>query len=440
MQADLARFSTRHAAVRRPRRSLPGWPLYLAFGLFPIWWVMGLSAFVWPLFAVPMALSLLRRDVRVPKGFGVWLLFLLWVLGSGTQLGEASRGITFGYRMGIYVAATIIFLYIYNTPRERLPDHRVVLAVALFWMTVTAGGFLGLLAPRLEFRSPLEAILPGGLTGNAFLHQLIHPASSQVQDIFGYDTARPKAPFEYTNVWGAVFALTTPFVILAWSYSRGPLWKWAIRLSLVAAVVPVAASLNRGLWLSLGLGLVYAAGRMAAAGRVRPLLGLGVGLALAFVLVFASPLGALIHARFTTEHSVRGRETLYSEATAGALQSPILGFGSPRPSESNPDLPEVGTHGQLWLVMYSHGFPGLAFYLGWFGWCFWVTRRGRSRLAFWCNVVVFISIVQLPYYAQLPAQIQVTMVAAALAMRELHEPGRHAGSATPLPVPADVPR
>jgi hypothetical protein len=410
------------------------------FGLFPIWWALGLSAFVWPLFAVPMALSLLRKDVRVPRGFGVWLLFLVWVLGSATQLGETSRGITFGYRMGIYVAATVIFLYIYNSSRESLPDHRVVLAVAVFWMVVTAGGFLGLLAPRFEFRSPLEAILPGGLTGNAFLHQLIHPASSQVQDIFGYDTPRPKAPFEYTNVWGAVFALATPFVILAWSYSRGPLWKWAIRLSLIAAVVPVAASLNRGLWLSLGLGLVYAAARMAAAGRVRPLLGLMVGLGLAIMLVFVSPLGDLIEARFTTSHSVRGRETLYSEATAGALQSPILGFGSPRPSESNPDLPEVGTHGQLWLVMYSHGFPGLAFYLGWFGWCFWVTRRGRSRLAFWCNVVVFISIVQLPYYAQLPAQIQVTMVAAALAMRELHEPLRHAGSATPLPLPADGPR
>ncbi len=392
------------------------------FGLFPVWWAMGLSAFIWPIFAVPMALSLLRRNVRVPRGFGIWLLFLLWMLGSATQLGEASRGITFGYRVGIYLAATTIFLYVYNSSRDSLPDHRVILAVAMFWMVVTAGGFLGLLAPRFEFRSPVEAILPGGLAHNAFLHELVHPAASQVQNIFGYDTARPKAPFEYTNVWGAVFALSTPFVILAWSVTRSPLWRWAIRLFLVAAVVPVVASLNRGLWLSLGLGLVFAAARMAAAGRVRPLFGLMIGLVIAVTIVFASPLRGLIEARFSTSHSVRGRETLYSEATEGALKSPLLGFGSPRPSESDPSLPEVGTHGQLWLVMYSHGFPGLALYIGWFGWCFWLTRRGRSRLAFWCNVVVFISIVQLPYYAQLPAQIQVTMVAAALALRDIQRP------------------
>jgi hypothetical protein len=392
------------------------------FVLFPLWWAMGLSAFVWPIFAVPMALSLLRGHVRAPRGFGVWLLFLLWVLGSATQLGEASRGITFGYRVAIYLAATTIFLYVYNASREALPDRRVILALALFWMVVAAGGFLGLVAPRFEFTSPVEALLPGGLARNQFLHQLVHPAAAQVQDIFGYDTARPKAPFEYTNVWGAVFALTMPFVILAWSVTRSQLWRWAIRVCLVAAVVPVAASLNRGLWLSLGLGLVYAAARMAAAGRVRPLLGLLIGLAIAVGVVLASPLGNLIEARFETSHSVRGRGTLYSEATEGALQSPLLGFGAPRPSESDPSLPEVGTHGQLWLVMYSHGFPGLAFYLGWFGWCFWMTRKGRSRLAFWCNVVVFISLVQLPYYAQLPAQIQVTMVAAALALRDIQHP------------------
>jgi hypothetical protein len=110
-----------------------------------------------------------------------------------------------------------------------------------------------------------------------------------------------------------------------------------------------------------------------------------------------------------------------------------LGYGSPRPSEVDPSLPQVGTHGQLWLVMYSHGFPGLAFYLGWFAWCFWLTRRGRTRLAFWCNVVVFISLVQLPYYAQLPAQIQVTMVAAALALRESQRPAPDAAPAWSLP-------
>ena len=57
------------------------------FGGFPIWWALGLSAVICILFAVPMLVWLLARGrVRVPKGFGLWLAFLFWMLLSATQL------------------------------------------------------------------------------------------------------------------------------------------------------------------------------------------------------------------------------------------------------------------------------------------------------------------------------------------------------------------
>ncbi len=52
--------------------------------------------------------------------------------------------------------------------------------------------------------------------------------------------------------------------------------------------------------------------------------------------------------------------------------------------------------------------------------CLWQTRRATSALGFWCHIVIFISLIQLPFYGQLATQIQITMVAAALAMRERH--------------------
>jgi len=42
-------FSTR---VRPRSARLPyAWPLYALFGLFPLWWVLGFGAFIWPVMA-----------------------------------------------------------------------------------------------------------------------------------------------------------------------------------------------------------------------------------------------------------------------------------------------------------------------------------------------------------------------------------------------------
>ncbi len=187
-----------YAAEPRPLalpsvRRLYGLPFYLAFLGFPLWWAMGISAFIWPILAIPMALSLLLRGaLHVPRGFGVWLLFLFWMVGSTAMLSDAGRAIPFGYRASTYFAATIIFLYLYSTPRELLTDRRAVLTLAVFWMVVTAGGFLGSVAPRFEFRSPMEIVLPGRLTNNEFVHELIHPAAAQISTFLGYEAPAPQ--------------------------------------------------------------------------------------------------------------------------------------------------------------------------------------------------------------------------------------------------------
>jgi hypothetical protein len=75
--SSLPRRETRGAVLPE------GWPLYLLFGLYPPWWLLGQSAFVWPILAAPMAASLLMRDhVRAPRGFGLCLLFLALMLAS----------------------------------------------------------------------------------------------------------------------------------------------------------------------------------------------------------------------------------------------------------------------------------------------------------------------------------------------------------------------
>jgi polysaccharide biosynthesis protein PslJ len=398
----------------------PAWPLSMLILGFPLWWVLGLSAFIWPIMAVPMALWLVRRRaVYVPKGFGIWLGFLLWMFASATRLDDSSKYFFFGYRASLYVSATIILLYVFNMPRETLPDARVIRLMAIFWIYVVAGGLLGVFAPTLTFTSPMETVLPGRFTSNEFLHLLVHPATSQLHDFLGYLSPRPQAPFVYANIWGATFGLLVPFVILAWKYAGTRRWKVITGVVFVAAIVPLIHSLDRGLWLSLGVGLVYAAVRQALAGRAQALRTILLVILTVLVVVYLTPLKTLVSDRFAHPHSNEGRLNLYQESVQVMFESPLLGYGSPLPSSDKPTGPQVGTQGQLWMVLVSQGIPGLILFMGWFLFQFWRLRWTVTDVGFWCHTLILIALIQAPFYDWLGAPLVVIMVAIALANRDL---------------------
>src|SRR5690348_1858594 len=77
---------------------LPAWPVFALFAGFPVWWVLGLSAFAVGICATIMLLLLAQRGrTAIPPAFGIWLLFLLWTLASAMQL-DAKQLIGFGVR------------------------------------------------------------------------------------------------------------------------------------------------------------------------------------------------------------------------------------------------------------------------------------------------------------------------------------------------------
>ena len=131
---------------------------------YPIWWVLGAGALIWPLFSLPMLgrLVMRRRTVRVPRGFGWWLLFLVWMLLSFMQL-QGDAPLPFLWRVGNYFSATITFVYVYNAPRDQLPARRIVELLAGFWLVTVAGGWLGVLRPYGEITSVVERLLPSEL-------------------------------------------------------------------------------------------------------------------------------------------------------------------------------------------------------------------------------------------------------------------------------------
>ena len=380
------------ASRRRTRRNGllgPGWPLVALCAGMPLWWVLGLQEFAFLIFSVPMLMTLLRQSrLRVPRGFGLWLLFLVWLVSGvfvlqvdapGAVPGNSSgRYLTFSYRALWYLCATVVLLYVGNT-RKTLPTRRITGALSYMFLVLVGGGLLGVILPHLQFPSLLEMALPHGLASNGFIKSLIHPATAQVQDFLGYAEPRPSAPFTFTNEWGLAIACTLPFFVIEW-FRRGAGWRRPVApVVMAAAAVPIVSSLNRGMWLALIASGLFVVVRLAVMGRGRALAGLAVAHLLGAGLVAVSPLGSLVVDRIHTPHSNQGRTNLGTLTAESALTgSPVIGFGSTRDVQGNfvsiaagataqcPKCspPPMGTQGQLWLLLFATGIGGTLLYLG----------------------------------------------------------------------------
>jgi polysaccharide biosynthesis protein PslJ len=409
-----ATATSRQAAAR----ALPRWPVQALFLAFPLWWVLGLGAFIWSILALPMAFALaVRGRVRVPRGFVIWLLFLIWMLGSGIKVDTGIRAVGWAYRASLYLAATVFLLYLYNASRESLSVRRMTLILAGFWAFIVVGGYLGLFFPHANFSTPVEGAMPASLLTNSYVQNLVHPSFAQLTSAVGA-APRPQAPFTYTNEWGAAYALLIPMVLIAIGrLSRGPL-RAGLLLLLPISLVPAMLTLNRGLYLSLGAGLLYAGLRFALRGRVKALIGVFVLLCVAGVVTAILPVQQLLQERVSSTNSNRTRLSVYEQAVVGVSRSPLLGYGAPRPAEEGPGAPAVGTQGQFWMVLFSHGIPGATLFVGWYFASLWHSRKALTTPWLWAHVVLFIGVIQLPFYGQLPEQLFVLMAAVALASRE----------------------
>lgn len=367
----------------------PSWPFVIFFAGFPLWWALGFGVLGFLLLAIPLGYHLLRRRaLRVPPGFGVWLLFLMVVCLGFFVLWEpvpgllpeagAQRILPWAYRVVWFVSVTIVLLFIGNSSEKELPTKRVILLMAWMFVITVAGGYAGQFFYRIDFPSLLEVALPRSVASNNFLNNLIHPGLAQVQSILGYENPRPKAPFEYANSWGANFGMFLPFFMLSYIYTKTTTQRIFFAALLIAAIPPAIFSLNRGLWFALLVMAVYASVRLAIKGKWLAVVGLGLVGAAAYLALLLTPLVDLVLARLDNPHSNQGRSNLADTVMQLVVSySPIIGFGAPRARQSNffsvaggatADCsqcapPQLGTQGALWYLIFATGFLGLALFV-----------------------------------------------------------------------------
>ena len=397
------------------------WPLW-PYPAILVLWLLGMNYLIWPLIGVVVLLALAqRRSVVIPRRFGLWMLFLAWVVLSATQLSGIDRAMSLTYRLSMYGSATALFLYLCNTKRIDLPTRAIVNLVAVAWSMLIVGGVLGMIAPSIQLQSPVEMVLPRGLTQIPLVEDMVTPSFAKEKAFVGLGIHRTQAPFPYPNAWGSNFVLLLPFAI--WSFARFARRGWRLVLGglLVFSIVPLFFSLNRGAWLALALGVVYAGARLLFAMDVRTIRWMALGITVLVFVVALTPLRGVLLGRIDHGYSDEGRVGRNLVALDLVLQRPFLGYGAPQSSDDNPANASVGTHGQLWLLLVSQGFPGLALYLSWF--CYLAVRSGRRLrsardIRFWPHLVIVLALFMLPYYELLPLQIHTMMIAAALICRD----------------------
>lgn len=416
--------------------------LVLLLGLYPLWWTLGLGVLIFPILALPMAISLFRRHragrpVLLPPGFVLWLIFYavlvagIFALGAeppgAVAAGFQDRIVGAAYRLVLYACLTILLVHAGNHARPRM---LIILLAWLFVVTV-AGGLAGTLAGHFEFNSPLELLLPNEIRGRGFVRSLVHPQLAQIHDIVGDPKPRPAAPWGYTNTWGNNYCLLAPWFLVAAGFAKRSAGRLLAVVVFFLSLVPVVLSLNRGLWIGLGVLLLYFGVRQAIAGRTRVLAVTAAAVAAAGLLTAASPLSDVISSRLDNGKSNGVRMFLTERAVAGLAESPVLGFGSTRNTIGGRNSITVGEseacercgnftiggNGQLWQLLFAHGAVGSLAYFGFFGYGLWRFRRDRSAIGLAAGATIVSSFVASLWYNSLVTPLAFTFLGYVLLWR-----------------------
>ena len=424
-------------------RAAPAWALWALLVLFPLWWALGLGTFVFPLSAVPMAVQLRRRRDRLtlPPGWGFWALFLLWtVLSLSMYLRNppdvhpgslSGRILATALLLVEYAAVTVTLLFVGNLTKDELPVDRIVKWLGALFVVTVVGGLVGTYAPHFQFTAPLEYLLPGRIRSNTYLSTLVHPAAAQIQAVLGADAGRASAPFGYTNFWANNLGILLVWFVCGWLVRSSRSRRVTGVVILLAAVVPIVYSLNRGLWIGLAAAVVWVVVRAVVQGRAAILAVFLASISVGAVVFALTPLHTTLSSRIDHPQSNDVRGFIFSASLKGAEESPVLGWGGTRKTNGSDQSIAIGNSpacnlcgdftvgsvGQLSQVLFYQGFVGTFFFLGFFVRWLLLGMRERSPAGQAGVLVVALSFVFMLFYNSAPAALTITMISVGILWR-----------------------
>jgi hypothetical protein len=387
----------------------------------PAWWALGLLPFHLLIMSVPMAAYLIQRGrVTIVPGTFPWIAFVVWMLPCALMLDSFGRLVGWGVRFSQFAGVAIAMVYLINAAAT-LTVRRVLTALSFTWVFVIFCGYLGMLWPDTTLTFTTGRLLPASVLENEYVRDLVFPGFSEVQEPWGAEEpfVRPAAPFAYSNGWGAALVILTP-VAVATALERGTiraiLW---LMVGGVLAVPPAVASTNRGLYLGIIVGVGYVVVRLLLRGRWLAFLWVCIlSSAVLFLLSVSGALQAILE-RQEVVNTTEGRAVLYAETFERSLESPILGYGAPRPSFSTEIT--AGTQGALWNALFCFGFVGLALFLWFLIGAALRTASAPNTAALWAHTSIVCMVAVSAFYG-LDSQMLTIGLVIGLLLRERYTP------------------
>lgn len=408
----------------RTRPALPAWPLLLMLHGLPLFWVLGASPFVTPVLAGVMAVLLLGRGgVRLVPGLLPYFAFLAWALASGVMLSSVGQAVGYAVRLAELCSLGVVLLYYVNA-REQLDVDRVLRGFLTIWVTLVVLGVAAILAPDLRLSTPVGTVLPGSLASNDLVNDLVNPPLAEVQQPWGAEEPynRPAAPFPYANSWGMAFILLTPVAVLAAWRTRSAWRRWFLLGGVGLSFWPAAETSNRGMFLGLGCYTLYLATRWLLRGRFTPpAVVIAAVTATATVLVTTGVVAEIL-ARQEVSNTTDGRASIYQETIRVALESPLLGWATPR---LDPTIGvSLGTQGYIWTLVFCYGFVGCALFLYFVAAAAVRTAGLAGDRALMLHCLLVTVLVTVWFYGLGITQLLIVMLCAAMLLTARHD-GEH---------------
>ena len=393
-------------------RPLPRWPLLAALYGLPFYWAAGLLPFIYMgLAGVMVLLLLVTGRPRFLPGTGPYFAFLLWVAIAAGSIGGAGQLIGYMWRMGDLVAVGVFLLYYANAD---LRPRDIVQALVCVWVVVIVFGLAAMAYPDLRLTTLTGVVLPGSISGNPLVNELVNPRLAEVQEPWGAKEpyVRPAAPFPYTNSWGTAYVLLTPVVLAAVVLTRRRGARAFLALALLVSVLPAVATSNRGMFIGLAVVVGYATLRLLLQGRVLTVLTVAGVAGLAAAGLVWSGAVAQILGRQEHSDSTGTRAEVYRTTLEETLRSPLVGWGSPRQVEGVEVA--LGTQGFVWTLMYSYGFVGLALFLTFLWGAVIRTRYVVGTAEVFLHAVLVASCVTILFYGLGTSQLLVVALVCAV--------------------------
>jgi len=149
------------------------------------------------------------------------------------------------------------------------------------------------------------------------------------------------------------------------------------------------------------------------------------------VLFVATPLNSVVHQRASHGQSNDIRKFIDTQSFKGALESPLFGWGDSRKvigsSQSiavgpSPGCPlcgavNLGSTGEIWVVMFDQGLLGALLYLGFFAAVWWRLRSNPTLIGAGGRLILLLSIFYTFFYNNLPTGLILTMLSIGIATR-----------------------